>query len=263
MGILIPVLTVLAIGLILGLGLSFADKFMSVPVDEKQAKIRECLPGANCGACGFSGCDGYAAALAGGEAEPDKCAPGGEATAKALSEILGVTVEVRKKVAFIACGGTPDKVKANFQYTGFPTCAAAALAGGGPLACEFGCLGYGDCSRACDAGGISLVDGRPVICEDMCIACGKCVKACPKSLISLVYADEAKTRVNCSNKKKGPQVVKACAVSCIGCGMCERNCEAGAIKVVDNLAVIDYSLCTACGKCIEVCSRKAIIDVRS
>lgn len=258
MEIIIPVLVVLIIGVVLGLGLSFADKFMSVPVDEKQIKIRECLPGANCGACGFSGCDGYAAALAAGAAEPDKCAPGGENTAKALSEVLGVEVEAVKKVAFIACGGTPDTVKQNFEYTGLATCAAATLAGGGPLACEYGCLGLGDCMRACDFGAITFHDGRPVICEDVCAACGKCVKACPKSIISLIPKD-AKVRVNCSNKKKGPLVLKSCDVSCIACGMCERACEAGAIKVVDNLAVIDYSLCVACGKCAEVCPRKVII----
>ncbi len=260
MEILIPVLVVLIIGVVLGLGLTVADKFMSVPVDEKQSKIRDCLPGANCGACGYSGCDGYAAALAAGEAEPNKCAPGGENTAKALGEVLGVTVEAQKNVAFIACGGRPDAVKVNFDYTGFKTCAAAALASGGPLACEFGCLGYGDCMRACDFGAITLQGSKPIICEDLCAACGKCAKACPKSIISIIPKD-AKVRVNCSNKKKGPAVLKACEVSCIACGMCERTCEHGAIKVIDNLAVIDYDLCTACGKCKEVCPRKAIIHI--
>ena len=68
MEILLPVILVGIIGLIAGVGLSLASKFMAVPVDEKQEKIREALPGANCGACGFSGCDGYAAAVAAGEA---------------------------------------------------------------------------------------------------------------------------------------------------------------------------------------------------
>lgn len=261
MEILIPVLVVLAIGVILGLGLSFADRFMSVPVDEKQIKIRDCLPGANCGACGYSGCDGYAAALACGEAEPNKCSPGGESTAKALGKLLGVKVEADKKVTFIACGGTPDTVKQRFEYTGLKSCAAATLAGGGHIACEFGCLGYGDCMRACEFGAITLESGRPVICEDVCVACGKCVKACPKSLISIVPKD-ATIRVNCSNKKKGPFVIKSCDVSCIACGMCERACEAGAIKVIDNVAIIDYSICTRCGNCADVCPRKVIINTK-
>lgn len=258
MEILLPVLFVLAIGAVLGLGLSFADKFMSVPVDEKQAKIRECLPGANCGACGFSGCDGYAAALAEGTADPNKCAPGGEATAAALGEVLGVKIEASKNVAFIACGGTPATVRSRFEYTGLDTCAAATLAAGGPIACEYGCLGFGDCMRACEFGAITLQNGRPFICEDLCVACGKCTKICPKSIISLVPKDK-KVRINCSNRKKGPNVLKSCDVSCIACGMCERTCEAGAIKVVDNIAVIDKSLCTDCGKCKSVCPRKCIL----
>ena len=61
--ILLPILLVAGIGLVLGLGLAIASKVMAVPVDEKEEKITEVLPGANCGACGFSGCAGYAAAL--------------------------------------------------------------------------------------------------------------------------------------------------------------------------------------------------------
>lgn len=116
--------------------------------------------------------------------------------------------------------------------------------------------------RACEFGAITLQNGRPVICEDLCAACGKCTKVCPKSLISIVPKDN-KVRVKCSNKKKGPLVVKSCDVSCIACGMCAKSCEAGAIKVTDNVAVIDYKLCTQCGKCSEVCKRHAIIDARA
>ena len=85
MEILIPVLVVLAIGVILGLGLSFADRFMSVPVDEKQIKIRDCLPGANCGACGYAGCDAMASAIAKGEAPTNGCPVGGQAVAEKVA----------------------------------------------------------------------------------------------------------------------------------------------------------------------------------
>ena len=108
MEVLIPVLIVAVIGLIAGVGLSLASEFMAVPTDEREEKIRECLPGANCGACGYSGCDGFAAALAAGEAQPDKCAPGGAATAADLAEILGVEVETTPKIAFIACAGNRE-----------------------------------------------------------------------------------------------------------------------------------------------------------
>ena len=56
-----------------------AAKFMAVPVDEKFPLIRDCLAGANCGACGFAGCDGYAQALVDGtETNVTLCTPGGK-----------------------------------------------------------------------------------------------------------------------------------------------------------------------------------------
>lgn len=77
MDILFPVLLVAGIGLIAGLILAVASILMAVPKDETAEAILEVLPGANCGACGFSGCSGYAQALAKGEAKPGLCAPGG------------------------------------------------------------------------------------------------------------------------------------------------------------------------------------------
>lgn len=254
----LPVIIVVIIGLIAGLGLALASKFMAVPTDEKQEKIRECLPGANCGACGFSGCDGYAEALAKGEAEPDKCAPGGATTAAQIAEILGVEVETVQKVAYVACKGNSETTKSKFSYEGMMSCAAANLLFAGPKECEFGCIGFGDCYNACPFNAITMKDGKPVICEDICLGCGKCASVCPKSVIKIAPKDSPR-RILCSNKQKGAPVVKMCAVSCISCGMCERTCPEGAIKVVDNIAVIDYNLCTACGKCKEVCKRKVIM----
>ncbi len=256
--IIFPVIVVTVIGLIAGLGLALASKFMFVPVDEKQEKIRECLPGANCGACGFSGCDGYAEAIAKGEAEPNKCAPGGADTANKLAEILGVTVDTKPKVAFVKCQGNREITSVKYGYEGMMSCRAASLIYGGPVSCEYGCIGYGDCSKACPFGAITMKDGKPVICENECVGCGKCVSACPKGVITLIEKG-TKIKVACNNKKKGAPVVKNCKVSCIACGMCEKACENGAIKVVDNLATIDYSLCTACGKCKDACKRNVII----
>lgn len=258
MDILIPVVIVAVIGLVAGVGLSLASKFMAVPVDEKVEKITEALPGANCGACGYSGCDGYAAAIASGEAEPNKCAPGGAAAAAAISKILGVEVETVELKAVIACKGTPEITKRKYEYDGMKTCAGASLLHAGPLECAFGCIGYGDCAAACSFGAITVKDGKPYVCEDLCGGCGQCVKACPKSVISLVPKNAAVT-VGCNNKAKGAAVVKACGVSCIACKLCEKACESGALKVIDNLAVIDYSLCNGCGKCKEVCKRGVLV----
>ncbi len=258
MNILIPVIIVTAIGFIAGIALSLAAKFMAVEIDEKQEKIRECLPGANCGACGYSGCDGYAAAIASGEATPDKCAPGGDSTANGLAEILGVEISSTPKIAFIACGGNCESSALKYNYQGFESCAAANLVHSGPLECEYGCIGFGDCIKACVFGAIEIKNGRPVVCSDLCAGCGKCTDACPKSLIRLVNKD-TKTFVNCSSKAKAAVANKECKLSCIGCKLCEKVCENGAITVNDNLAVIDREKCTDCGKCKEVCRRGVII----
>lgn len=258
MEILIPVLIVAALGLIAGAGLSLASKYMAVPVDERQEKIREALPGANCGACGYSGCDGYAEAIAKGEAQPDKCAPGGQTTLDALSEILGQALESNPKIAFIACGGNDERCTKKFDYEGLSSCTSASLMHSGALDCKFGCLGFGDCAAACPFGAISIIDGRPVVCSELCTGCGNCVAECPKSLISLIGKSQ-KILVNCSNKERGPAVVKSCKVSCIACRLCERSCEYGAIKVIDNIAVVDNELCTGCLKCKEACKRGVLI----
>ena len=257
--ILIPIVIVGVIGLVAGIGLALASKFMAVPTDETQEKVRECLPGANCGACGYSGCDGYAEAVATGEATSDKCIPGGADTIGAIAAILGVeAATIEPKVAFIKCGGNQETATSKYSYSGLQSCTAANLLHMGPLVCKYGCLGFGDCVAACPFGAITINNGRPVVCEDLCKACGNCVAACPKSLIEIVPKG-AYVYVNCSNKDKGAAVAKACSVSCLSCMQCEKNCPNGAIKIVDNRPVVDYSLCIGCGKCKEVCRRKVLL----
>ena len=258
MSIVTAVAVVTVIGLLGAAILVVAAHFMHVEEDPRVGEVLGVLPGANCGACGFSGCDGYAAAVAAGEATPDKCAPGGAAAAAALAEILGVEVVNEPKIAFIACKGTRENTKLKYAYSGMQSCAAAAALQSGPLECSFGCLGFGDCAAVCPFGAITLENGRPAVCGDICVGCGKCVSVCPKALIS-VLPKSAGVRVACSNKEKGAPVVKNCSVSCIACKMCEKVCESGAVKVIDNLAVIDRTLCTGCGKCKAACKRGVII----
>lgn len=259
MDFLYTVLIVSGIGLLLGIVLSLASKFFAVPTDEKTEKIRECLPGANCGACGFSGCDGYAAALSNGDAEPNLCTPGGEGTAKALSEVLGVEVTAVKKIAVVHCHHGLDKAVSDFAYTGAASCASASLMYGGPLACKYGCLGLGDCISVCEFGALSLVDGNIVVDKEKCGGCGKCAAACPKGIISIENAD-APYYVACSNKEKGATARKQCTAACIGCKKCEKVCPTAAITVSDNLAVIDPEKCTGCGECERNCPMKCIIS---
>lgn len=253
------VIIVVVIGLIGGLILSVASIVFAVPVDEKQVAVRECLPGANCGACGFSGCDGYAAALAKGEAQNGLCAPGGTDAAEAVAKVLGIAAgTVEKKVAVIRCGGTCDHVSDKMEYQGQNTCRAVSLMYAGDSACAYGCLGYGDCAAVCPEQAIKVCNGIAVVNEELCVGCGICARTCPKQVIEIV-PQKFKQHVRCINKDKGALTRKICKTGCIGCMKCQKTCEFGAITVKDNHAHIDYSKCKNCGKCKEVCPTGAIV----
>lgn len=263
MHIVIPIAAVTVIGLLCAIMLVAASKFMAVPVDETFTKIRECLPGANCGACGYAGCDGYAHALAGGDTDKTNlCVPGADAAAAQIAEVLGVEAQdVVEQAAYVACcGGMARK----HEYQGIQTCAAVSLLFSGDGVCSFGCLGYGDCAKACPNGAVCITDGLAHIQASLCVGCGLCAKACPKHLIHVV-PDTVPTLVRCSSTDKGAVTRKACGHGCIGCKKCEKECPAGAIKVADNKAVIDYEACTGCGRCAEVCTTGCItaVDLRN
>ncbi len=259
-GIITATVIVGVVGLIVGLFLGIAAISFKVEVDEREEAILEVLPGNNCGGCGYAGCSGLAAAIVKGEAPVNACPVGGEAVGNKVAEIMGVEAQAGKKqVAFVHCKGDCNKAKTDYQYYGVEDCAMVAFVpGGGPKSCNYGCLGFGSCVKACPFDAIHIVDGIAVVDKEACKACGKCVAACPKNLISLVPYD-AKHIVVCSSQDKGPVAMKVCEVPCIGCGLCKKNCPSGAIEIVDFHAVIDQEKCTKCGKCAEVCPKKCII----
>lgn len=258
MEILYAILIITAVGFVFGIILSVASVIMHVPVDEKVSEIRACLPGANCGACGYSGCDGYAEAIASGEAEPYKCTPGGTTTSKALSDLLGVEIKTEQFVAVVGCNHGNEKANRDYLYEGRQSCSSAKLLYGGQLQCKYGCLGFGDCANVCNYEAIKVVDGVAKVDRDKCVGCAKCAKICPSSVISLIPYD-TKVTVNCHNLEKGAISRKKCAASCIGCMKCTKVCETGAISVENFLAHIDTAKCSNCGKCAEVCPQKCII----
>ena len=257
--ILIAVIPVAVIGIVCAAVLVVASKIMAVKEDERFPAVRDCLPGANCGACGYAGCDGYAKALCEDSSVPaNLCIPGADSVAKQLSEILGVEAQdVVEQVAVVHCSGDCEHTKDKVEYSGIESCAAAKMMYGGKGSCTFGCLGLGDCLNACPQNAIQIVNGVAQVKYCECIGCGICAKVCPNHLISLV-PDVKKTVVLCSNRDKGAVTRKVCSAGCIGCKKCEKVCPSGAVKVTDNVAVIDYEKCTDCGACAESCTTKCI-----
>ena len=251
--VLTALIVVAAVGLLFGILLALFIHLFGVEEDEKFKKVREVLPGINCGACGFKGCNDYAEALAAGKAKPNLCIPGAEATAKELGAILGVAVDEPKDlIAFVHCNGNCDAAVDKAVYEGVPACKAQGVIYGGSKACNYGCIGCGDCAKVCISNAIRLVNGIAKVDTSLCVGCGLCAKECPKKVISMI-PQEAGTVVYCNSKDKGADARKACKNACIGCKKCEKLCPEQAISVVDNCAVIDYSKCTGCGLCTEGC----------
>lgn len=249
------------LGLIFGILLSYASKKFQVKLDERIPRVRDILPGANCGGCGFAGCDAYAKAVIEEGASITACTVGGSSVSNLIGDILGVKVDsVEKKIAFVKCNGDCHSAKNKFQYEGIKDCISANLLEGGDKGCSYGCLGLGTCVIACEFDAIEVVNGVAIVNEEKCTNCGACRKVCPKSLIDEVTVKK-NVRVQCNSKDMGKIVRSNCTVGCIGCRICEKNCPSDAVKVEDNIALVDYDKCTQCGICVSKCPTKAIKEI--
>lgn len=252
--VIYAVLALAAIGAVCSVILIVASKYMSVPVDEKLTAVRDCLPGANCGACGYAGCDGYAEALASGaEEHTNLCIPGGDTVSRGISETIGVPfADVVEKVAVVKCLGDCELSKMKYTYEGVSTCRAAKLLYNGKWECSCGCLGYGDCVAVCPNDAIYIANGVAKVDNKKCSGCGMCARECPNKLIA-VFPDVSRVVVTCSSTERGAVAKNKCQNACIGCKKCEKACSVGAIRVIENLAVIDYDKCDNCCECAKVC----------
>ena len=256
----IPVAVLGGLGLVFGLILALASKVFFVKEDPRKQLLDEIMPGANCGACGFAGCSAYADALIAGTTVVGACPVGGVELAKKMAHIMGVADigSTLRQVAFVRCNGSGSN-RNLYNYDGIQDCLAASrVAGGGPLACQYGCLAFGSCMKACDFDAISIQNNCAVVDMEKCVGCLKCISTCPRNLITVVpYGSDV--LVKCHSRDKGVDTRNVCESGCIGCGLCAKACPNGVITVENNLAsIVDYSKCTSCGACIDACPQNLI-----
>ena len=132
-------------------------------------RIDRLLPQTQCGRCGYAGCRPYAEALAQGEADLNRCPPGGEAGIAALSQLLGRT----RLPLDPQCGSQADP--------------------GVALIDPERCVGCARCLPACPVDAILGAQRQlHTVIEHDCNGCELCLAACPVDCIDMVprTADE-------------------------------------------------------------------------
>jgi len=236
---------------------------LKIEEDPRVEKVLDALPGVNCGACGFASCHALAEAIVKGKVSVNACMVGGQNSVERISEIMGVESEtVEKKVVFVLCGAIASQRSKKAIYQGVSTCRAANLLMGADTACQYGCLGFGDCERVCPFNAIEMVEGLPRIDLSRCTGCGRCVEICPRNIIILESFNELNYRVKCSSLDRGKKARQVCQRACIACGRCVKSCPYQAIWMEDNLAHIDPRNCQLCGVCFLVCPTHAIVEIK-
>lgn len=259
--ILRAIVALSVIGVAAAAALAVASRKFHVEVDPRVERVLAALPGANCGACGNPSCFAAAESMVAGSIPITSCTAGGQTVADAVADALGVEkCAVSASVSIRHCGGGTS-VSRTFDYGGVMTCNAAVRVAGGDLACDSGCLGYGDCVRACPFGAIAMdARGLPVIDLDLCTGCEVCTHECPRGKIGLLVMGpaEAPIVVRCNAHDKVKDRKAYCGSCCIACRKCEKVCPNDAIHVVDMLAIVDYKKCDGCGRCIAVCPQECI-----
>jgi Na+-translocating ferredoxin:NAD+ oxidoreductase subunit B len=218
-GLALAALAVLLSGILL-----VAGRLLRVKEDPRLERLVSLLPGTNCGACGRAGCRAFATALLSKEASPAGCPVSSPAAQRRIANFLQVAVGVaERRVARLACAGGRDVAPVLASYEGDRQCATAAVVAGGGKACAWGCLGFGDCERACDFDAIRMSPrGLPVVDEARCTACGDCVRACPKDLFRIV-PEKQPLWVACNNPLAGNSLLETCRVACTACGRCVQD----------------------------------------
>jgi electron transport complex protein RnfB len=260
---LAAILSLGGIGLVAATALGIAAKKFAVEIDPRELAIQEVLPGANCGACGYPGCSGYAKGVAEGKASPTLCTPGGNETIEGIARVLGIeAVMVEPQVAIVACQGDNKKASNKYRYLGLRDCNAAQKIADGPKNCPAGCLGLGSCEQVCPFGAIEMTsENLAIINRDKCTGCEKCVSICPRKVIHMTPR-KATVHVLCNSTDKGALIRRYCETGCIGCHICNKTIP-GAYIIENFLARANYDQLEGAEAAIEKCPTKCIRDFSS
>lgn len=178
------ILFMLGLGGACGLILSFASKIFYVYEDPRIAQVEGNLAGANCGGCGYAGCAAAANAVVSGKAPPSVCVISGPDTWALVAKTMGMEPgSAESRISYNLCDGG-IRADNKYAYMGVNTCQAMNTLYEGKRECRVGCIGMGDCVRACLFDAIEIgPEGYPVINEDKCVGCGACERTCPKGII--------------------------------------------------------------------------------
>ncbi len=249
------VLALTGVGMSLAVLLAIASRLLSVEEDPRIEAVLEALPGANCGGCGYAGCEGYAIAVVqNSDISAGLCTVGGEETAKAVGRLTGKAVVAGEPtVSFRRCARDEGNVLPRYDYIGTKTCASAAQLEGGPYMCSWSCLGFGDCLRACPFDAMYIQNNLVEIDASKCVSCGQCIKVCPRAILQIIPV-RARVMIYCSTREKLKAVSDICEVGCINCLKCLKACPADAIKYEKGRIEIDHTTCMNYGpSCNEAC----------
>lgn len=203
-------LLMLGIGALCGIVLSLSSKVFYVYEDPRIAQVENNLAGANCGGCGYAGCSSAAQAIVSGKEKPSLCIINSKDGVEAVSKIMGVDAGAAESpLSYNLCEGG-KRAADKYHYMGVSSCKALAAVFGGKRVCSVGCLGLGDCVKACTFDAVHLgPNGFPVVDENKCVGCGACQKACPKNIIEVKTLSERLMKFNQMGDALAP-----CAQTC-------------------------------------------------